>query len=335
MTFLWPWMLSSLLLVPAAIVGYVWLRRRVIHGQEPGTMDMGFGQSRWARRNLPFTLFAGALLVLLIAIARPQIVIALPRLEGTVILAFDVSNSMIANDLQPTRLDAAKVAATRFVDSQPDSIDIGVVAFSDGALILQTPTNKASDILDAIERLDTQGGTAIGDGILTSLGAIAGKPIDLGDAAAGGETEAPGSSSADISAIDIDFYGSAVVILLTDGENTSPVDPVEVAELAAKAGVRIHPVGIGSAAGAVVEVDGFNVATTLNEDLLEEIATVSYGTYHAADDAGELADIYSNIDLELSVGGQEMEVTGLLGLVGLLLLISGAVLTTLWYGRLP
>lgn len=331
MTFIWPWMMVCLLLAPAAIAGYVWQRRRRrVSAEELGTMGLGLEGARWARRHLPSILFLSALVVLLVALARPQMVIALPRLEGTVILAFDLSNSMLAEDLEPTRLEAAKTAAARFVEQQPESINIGVVAFSDGGLILQTPTNQASDVQDAVERMSPQGGTSISEGILASLNAIAGEPIDLGEATEGDESTPP-----DVSSVDIDYFGSAVIILLTDGENTAPADPTEFAQLAADAGVRIYPIGIGSPEGAVVAIDGFNVATTLNEDLLNEIATITDGVYRQAEDADQLEEIYSGIDLELTVDGEEMEVTGLLGAVSLVLLLSGGVLTILWYGRLP
>lgn len=331
MTFIWPWMLVCLLLAPTAAAGYAWLRRRRLSdADELGTIGQGSLDARRVQRHLPFSLFLSALVVLLIALARPQMVVALPHLEGTVILAFDVSNSMIADDLDPTRLDAAKTAATSFVEQQPQSIDIGVVAFSDGGLILQAPTNTTTDVMDAIERMSPEGGTSISDGILTSLNAIAGEPIDLGDA-----SQDDGSTPFDVSSVDIDYFASAVIILLTDGENTTPADPTEFAQLAANAGVRIYAIGIGSPEGAVVEIDGFNIATTLNEDLLTEIATITDGAYQGADDADQLKEIYSDIDLELTVDGEDMEVTGVLGAAGLLLLLSGGVLTILWYGRLP
>jgi Ca-activated chloride channel family protein len=331
MTFIWPWMLVCLLLAPATTAGYAWLsRRRRTQADELGTMGQGPVEGRRVRLHLPFSLFLSALVVLLIALARPQMVVALPRLEGTVILAFDVSNSMIADDLDPTRLDAAKTAAISFVEQQPQSIDIGVVAFSDGGLILQAPTNTTTDVLDAIERMSPEGGTSISDGILTSLNAIAGEPIDLGD-----PTQDDGSTPLDVSSVDIDYFGSAVIILLTDGEDTTPADPTEFAQLAANAGVRIYPIGIGSPEGAVLEIDGFNIATTLNEELLTEIATITDGAYQGAEDADQLEEIYSDIDLELTVDGEDMEVTGLFGAAGLVLLLTGGVFTILWNGKLP
>ncbi len=153
---------------------------------------------------------------------------------------------------------AAKKAARVFVADQPSSIKIGVVAFSNAGFVVQQPTRSKADVLAAIKRLSTRGGTSLGQGILTSLGAVAGKPIALDrDALEAGEAQ-PG----------VKFLGSAVVILLSDGENTARLDPLALAPVAAQAGVRIYPIGIGSPNGTTVDVDGFRIATTLDAKLL-------------------------------------------------------------------
>jgi Ca-activated chloride channel family protein len=140
---------------------------------------------------------------------------------------------------------------------------------------------------------------------------------------------------AELPPIEIEDYSSAVIVLLSDGENLSATDPLEVAQLAAEAGVRIYPVGIGSAEGAVLEVDGFTVHTQLNEQVLQEIASVTNGAYYRAEDAETLREIYRTIDLQLTVEGEQTEITSLLAGLGALFFLVGAVLSMLWFGRVP
>src|SRR5262249_55753 len=190
-------------------------------------------------------------------------------------------------DLQPTRMDAAKAAAKVFVNQQPTTIKIGVVAFNNGALTTQQPTIVKADVLAAIDRLSPTGGTSLGQGIFTAVARIAGKPVSL-----------PANATADdIANADIGFYGSAAVVLLSDGENTSGPDPVAVAQLASTAGVHIYPIGIGSPQGTVLQIGGFSVATALDEQALMQIATVTNGKYYNAQDAATLTQIYKSIDL--------------------------------------
>ncbi len=328
MSFIWPGMLVLLLVAPLLVVAYMALaRRRERRAAELAAQ--GFAPSASARRlrrlrHLPFAFFLVAVVLLLLALARPETSLSLPHREGTVILAFDVSNSMRATDFQPTRMDAAKAAARSFVAKQPKSIKIGVVAFSDGGLITQTPTAVTADVLAAVDRLAPQGGTSLGQGIFTSLNAIAGKPI----------TPTGDVTGASVDDIDIGYLGSAAVVLLSDGENNGEPDPLDVAKLASVAGVHIYPIGIGSPAGTVVEVDGFSVATALDEDLLTKIASVSDGTYFHADDAESLSDIYNRIDLQFTSETETTEVTGVVTGISVLFLVVGAALSLLWFGRL-
>ena len=180
MSFIWPAMLLLLLLIPLCIVLYVRLQRRrrrfaASYGNL-GLMQAAAGaaqrRSLGARRHIPPALFLVGLTILMIALARPQTVVSLPREEGTVILAFDVSGSMAADDLKPTRMEAAKAAARDFVQRQPRSVQIGVVAFSDSGFAVQVPTNDQEAILASINRLTPQRGTLLGQGILASLKTI-------------------------------------------------------------------------------------------------------------------------------------------------------------------
>jgi len=329
MSFMWPLMLLSLLVVPLLVVAYLALMSQRA-AETAGTSAMRLaattsGRRMGRRRHVPSAIFLVAITLLLAALARPRMVVAMPHQEGTVILAFDVSNSMIADDLKPSRLVAAKAAARTFVEKQPSTIQIGVVSFSDGGLIVQRPTNVQADVLAAIERLTPQGGTSLGEGIFTSLRAVSGKPITLDQAALEGDLES----------VDIGYFGSAVLIVLSDGENTSRPDPLVMAQVAAGAGVRVFPIGIGSREGTTVEIDGYSLATSLNEDLLKEMADVTGGAYFNAPNETELANIYDSIDLKLSTRGEKMEVTSLVAGLAALLLIAGGALAVLWFGRVP
>ena len=206
----------------------------------------------------------------------------LPRREGTVILAFDVSSSMKAKDLKPTRMAAAKQAARAFVADQPSSIRIGVVAFSDAGYVVQAPTRSHDEVLAAIGRLSPRGGTALGAG--SSRRWVRWRASRSPSTGPRWRT-APGNPGSTSS-------GSAAVVLLSDGDNTAALDPLALAPVAAQAGVRIFPIGIGSPNGAVVDIDGFQVATALDADLLRGVAKRSGGTYFSAGDATALRKVY-------------------------------------------
>jgi Ca-activated chloride channel family protein len=322
-----PWMLLALVLVPCLVVAYWWmLRRRAERAAQlasEGLVPTTAGQRvRW-RRHIPFALFALALVLVGVGVARPMVSLALPDRTGTVILAFDVSNSMGARDLEPTRMAAAKKAALAFVEQQPRTIRIGVVAFGDAAVTVLKPSNVKEDIVAAIERLSVGGGTSLGQGLFASLRAIAGKPLTLNQSALDSDT----------GQVDIGFFGSSAIVLLSDGENTSRPDPLDIAKVASTAGVPVHAIGIGTKRGTVIEVDGFNIATALDEELLKKIATVTDGTYDQAADAAALAKVYDSIDLEFKATRKPREVTALFAAGGGLLLALGGALSMLWLGR--
>jgi Ca-activated chloride channel family protein len=349
MSFIWPVMLFALLLVPLIIGLYFQLLRR----RQQTMADLGLlgmtqnrsGHDPGMRRHIPPLFFLSGLTLLLFVLARPEMNVSLPRVEGTVILAFDVSNSMTADDLEPTRIEAAKAAARAFVENQPSTIMIGVVAFSNGGLVVQPPTNVQGDILATIERLSPQSGTSLGQGIFTSLNAIAGEPIAIDETALEAialETSElvltgpeEGGPEQGLESIQIGDYSSAVIVLLTDGENTEAPDPLAIAQLAAEAGVRIYPIGIGSPEGAVVQIEGFNILTQLNEPALRQIASLTNGFYYHAEDEESLQEIYENIDLQLNISGEKMEVTSIIAGVSFVLFLIGGTLSMRWFGRIP
>lgn len=327
MTFGAPWVLVLLLAVPAVVAAYVSSRRRRARRagvlSEQGLVATSPTSKMRVRRHVPFGLFVAALTLLVVGMAQPMTTVEIPRREGTVILAIDVSNSMKADDVKPTRMDAAKAAARAFVERQPSEVRMGVVAFGDGAVAVQTPTNVHADVLRAIDRLTSEGGTSLGQALVASLGAIAGKPVTI-------NPEALASDSAEV---DIGYFGSASVVLFSDGEETSRPDPVAVAEVASAAGVRVHTIGVGTPGGAVVQIDGFSVATSLDSELLEKVASVTGGSYHEADDAAGLAEISKTIDLRFKLVAQHTEVSGLFAAAGVVLLLVGALLSIAWFGR--
>lgn len=322
-------MLCTFVFVPLIVVGYLRLHRK----RQQATLDLGplgliqdsSGFAISKRRHIPVVFYFFGLTLLIMGLARPELFVELPRVEGTVILVFDVSNSMTAEDLEPTRIDAAKAAARTFVENQPSTIRIGVVAFSNGGLVVQPPTDDQTAVLATIDRLSAQGATSLGQGIFSALNAIAGEALPI-DPAAIEEGRAT---------LDIGNYPSAVILLLTDGENTESPDPLEIAQLAAEAGVRIYPVGIGSAEGAVLQIDGFNILTQLNEAGLQDIASLTNGAYYHAEDEETLQEIYENVDLKLAVSGEKMEVTAIFAGLSVLFFLIGGVWALVWFGRAP
>lgn len=332
MEFIWPTMLFLLLLAPLGMVLYLRLqRRRARLAASFGSMGLlqAGGRRLGRRRHAPFALFLLGLTVLLLALARPQTVVSLPRLEGTIILAFDVSGSMAATDMQPNRMEAAKAAAREFVLRQPRSVLVGVVAFSDSGLSVQTPTNDQDLVLAAIGRLAPQRGTSLGEGVLKSVDAIV---ASRGEPAKIYTNLTPTPAAEPTPAID---DGSAAIVLLTDGENNVAPDPLAAAQYAAEQGVRLYPIGIGSPEGATLEVEGFTVHTQLDERLLRSMADLSQGAYFSAASPEELQTVYDSINLKLVVKPEKTEVTALVAGIGGLALLIGAALSILWLGRMP
>lgn len=334
MSFIWPAMLYLLILVPLYVLLYLYLQRR---RRRVAALYSNFGLTQTVtrgpglRRHIPVIIFLVGLTILLFSLARPQTIVNLPRVEGTVILAFDVSGSMAADDVKPTRMDAAKAAAQEFVLRQPSSVNIGVIAFSDDGFSVQVPTNDQAAVLAAIDRLNPQRGTSLGQGILASLNVLA-----TGSAQASSLdnslmlTPAPAPTP-----LPEGKYASAAIVMLSDGENNELPDPLEAAQLAADQGVRIHTVGLGSAEGIALHVNGFNVFTQLNEPLLQQISQITDGVYYHAENEQELQTIYENIDPELVIRPEKMEVTSILAGASILVLLIGGVFSLTWFSRLP
>ena len=343
MTFVWPQLLAALLLLPLGIVAYRAVEARRRHRLTNVGLGLGAGSAtgpgsapgrRGARRraSIPGILFVLGLAVLLVALARPQASVSLPHAEGTVILAFDVSDSMAADDLKPTRMEAAKAVATAFVQNQPAGVVIGIVAFSDAGLSVQAPSDDQGAVLSAISRLQPERGTSLGQGILAALSAIETEENPPPTNYYSSRSPAPSTSPAPVPP---GSDSSALIILLTDGENTQPPDPASAAQVAANRGVRIDTVGIGTAAGTTLTVGGFKVHTQLDAATLQQVAQVTGGTYIPADSAQNLTSAYADLGSRLVVKPQTIEVTAIFAGGGTLLLVLGALSSLLWLGRLP
>lgn len=332
MSFIWPSLLLLLICVPLLVLLYVrMLQRRKKFAARFGSLGLvhdARGSGPGMRRHIPAALFLGGVTILVTSLARPQATINLPRVEGTVILTFDVSGSMAADDLQPTRMEAAKVAATEFVNNQPASVSIGVVAFSDGGITVQAPTAEREKTLATIERLVPRRGTSVGNGILVSLNTIA---VDAGDPPIL-NTNSLTTPEAPLEPPQ-GWYPSAVVVLLSDGENNENPDPIATADLAADLGVRVYTVGVGSTTGAILDIEGFTVHSQLNEAILQEIAHITGGQYYYAGNEEDLRRIYSDLEPKLSVKPEEIEITSIFAGFAILIFLVGAALSLLWFGR--
>jgi Ca-activated chloride channel family protein len=277
------------------------------------------GAGRARPRPAGVWLTIAGIAVLAIAVAGPAASLPVPRESGTVILAMDVSNSMTAKDVAPSRLAVAQRAAQSFIAAQPGTINVGVVAFEEGALLTDRPTGDHAEAKAAIERLKASGGTSLGSAIIAALSAITGKAVAVG-------RHGPVPS--------IGYWPSATIVIFSDGQDEGPASATTSATaVAEKAGVRIDTVGVGTTAGTTVDVDGYHLFTALDVGALKSIARTSRGTYHAVSDASELDRIAGAIKLRLTVTRERLPLAGAFIVVALLLLAAGSVLTVVRSGR--
>ena len=257
--------------------------------------------------------------------------VSLPRQEGTVILAFDVSGSMAADDLKPTRMEAAKAAARDFVQRQPLSVQIGVVAFSDSGFSVQAPTNDQDTILAAIDRLTPQRGTSLANGILASLNTIAAvnapAPLTYSNL-----TPTPTPTPTPVPK---GTYTSAVIVLLTDGENNENPDPLAAAQTAADRGVRIYTVGIGSPTGTTLHINGFTVHTQLDEPPCSKSRRSPAAPTLTPKTNRNCARYTTPSARSLSIKPEKTEITSIFAGASILIMLIGGVFSLLWFSRLP
>jgi Ca-activated chloride channel homolog len=322
-----PWWLFGFCVLPVVVVAYVTARRRrrrrsgALAAQ--GLVVTGTESERRWRLHLPFALSVLALALLVIATARPTATITTVRRQATVVLAIDVSDSMAAKDAVPSRIAVAKEAANAFVKDQPSTVRIGVVAFGSGPVIVQRPTFDHAADLRAIRDLALGGGTSMSAGILSALDAIAGKTLKINARALAED------NSGDIN---IGYFGGATIVVISDGENTTQASPVTMARVASTAGVRIQTLGVGTATGTTVKIDGFRIATAAHPTTLKSVAAVTNGAYRQASNLAA-ADAAKSINLHFSVVSEHTEISALFALGAALLLVLGALLSLAWRGR--
>lgn len=363
MSLSWPWALLALGVVPLLLAVRWWLNRRrkrtAITVSSVALIRAALpGRTAW-RRRIPVYLFLAGLLALAGAVARPQASIAVPSNDTTILLAIDVSGSMCNTDIAPNRLAVATDAARGFVETQEGETKIGLVAFSGIAGLLVAPTTDKQSLLDAIDTLKTARGTAIGQAILTSVDAIAeinpdvaATGVDLGDIA-------PSPQPQD--------YEPDTIVVLTDGSNTTGVDPITAAQEAAARRLRVYTIGFGTTdpqqlvctadqvsgagpfggngfggggngSGSGFGGGGFGAgrggAREIDEEALTQVADLTGGRYFKAEDAEQLTDVLADLPREFGLTKQNVEISVWFMLVGFLLVTSGAGLS-LWWNRGP
>ncbi|HPU20395.1 MAG TPA: VWA domain-containing protein [Alicycliphilus sp.] len=346
MVFLWPSLLWLLLILPLLVLLYLWLlrRRKVQALAYPGLalVRQALGSRAQWRRHLPPLLFLLGLAALLLAAARPLAVLKLPSEQQTIILAMDVSGSMRATDVEPDRLTAAQNAAKAFIKELPRHVRVGVVAFAGTAQLAQLPTQSHDDLLKAIDSFQLQRGTATGNGIMVALATLfpdAG--IDI--AALGGrqamrvlpmdQVTRPEPEQKTFTPVAPGSYRSAAIIMLTDGQRTTGVDPLEAAQWAADRGVRVYTVGVGTVQGEVIGFEGWSMRVRLDEDTLKAVALRTNAEYFHAATAQDLRKVYETLSSRISVETKETEVTALMALAGAALMLLAGALSVWWFGR--
>jgi len=349
MTFLWPDFLWLLLTLPLLVLLYLWLLKRrkatALHYPSLGLVRAAMTPANRWRRHVPPALFLLALAALLLAASRPLAVLTLPSQQQTIILAIDVSGSMRAADVEPDRITAAQNAAKAFINELPRHVRVGIVAFAGSAQMAQLPTQNRDDLMSALDSFQLQRGTATGNGIMLSLAALF---PDAGiDIAALGASPRRGMRSQSLDEVyrqqdgdARDFvpvapgsYNSAAIIMLTDGQRTTGVDPLEAAQWAADRGVRVYTVGVGTVAGETIGFQGWSMRVRLDEETLKAVALRTNAEYFHAATAPELQKVYQTLSSQLTVEKKETEVSSLLALLGAMLMMIAAGLSVWWFGR--
>jgi Ca-activated chloride channel family protein len=342
MRFLSPLLLWLLLLVPLLAGGYVLLLRRrkpqAVRYASLALVKAALGPRNRFRRHVPP-------LLLLVAITRPTAVITLPSEQRTIVLAIDVSLSMRATDVEPSRMAAAQEAAKSFIHELPADVRIGIVSFAGTALLVQAPTQNKEDLIAAIDRLELQRHTAIGSGLIMALATI------FPDAGIDLESMIFGGSSRDMTrGVSLDktgkaepkpftpvapgSYGSAAIILLSDGRRTTGPDPMDAAKMAADRGVRVFTVGLGSSQGGTAGFEGWSIYMRFDEETLKAVAEVTRGSYFSAATAAELKKIYQELNTRFTMEKKETEVSALFTALAAVLAITAAGFSLLWFSRI-
>lgn len=315
MSFLAPERLLLFLALAALVVAYVVLQRRRTRFAARFTnlalLDKVAPTRPGWRRHLPAFAFALTVGLLVTGFAKPTADIRVPREQATIMVAVDVSTSMEAEDVDPNRLDAAKRAATAFVEQLPERFNVGLVSFSGSASVVVAPTTNRQDVRNGIDGLTLGPRTAIGEGVVTSLSAITSFGAQFG------ESTPP-----------------ARIVLLSDGTNTAGRSPEEAAERAAAVGVPVSTIAYGTAEGFILQ-DGQQVPVPVDGPALEELAETTGGRYYEAASSDELQTVYEDIGSSIGYRIEEREVSAWFAGIALLFACLAGVGSLLWFSRLP
>jgi Ca-activated chloride channel family protein len=318
LSFGWPLALVGLLLVPVVVGAYVWFDRRRHRVAErfanPDLLPNVVDRSPGLLRLLPLAVLLLALTLMIVGVARPHATLNVPREEATVVLAIDVSRSMKAADVEPTRIDAARAAAKAFLEEVPEKFRVGIVSFATRAVVALPPTDDRELAGRSLDALTTGEGTAIGDAVALSL--------QLGRRQRDADGSIPPTS----------------VLLISDGaQDGGIVEPQEAAERARKLGVPVYTVLLGTQDGVVEETlpGGFQriIRVPPNAETLTQIAEVSGGELFTAVDEAELKQVYDDLGSRLGSKRENREITDFFAAGSALLLVTGGALSVLLFRR--
>jgi Ca-activated chloride channel family protein len=341
MNFIFPLGLWLTLIVPILIALYIWAQRRrqkyALRYASLSLVKEALGRGPGIRRHIPPALFLASLFFMTVAVARPVTVVSMPVQEGVVILAIDVSGSMQAEDLKPNRIEAAKEAAKAFVARQGEDVSVGIVSFAGDASLVQSPTTDHDLVIKAIDRLRTQRATAIGRGILTSLDAIFENDEEIPPSVqalqrleeTGGQGPMPSAPPGGT------LNAPATIILLSDGQNNQFPAPLQIIGEAISRGIRVYTVGVGSAEGTILRLQGRQIRTRLDEATLKQIAELTEAEYFNASNSADLREVYEKLSTQLVLREQKTEVTSYLTAIAAVLSILAGAFSLLWFNRLP
>lgn len=313
LTFLWPSVLWGLLLVPVFAAGFAWsTRRRFRQSVAFPALEIvaAAGPGSRRRRLIPAGLFLGALAAAILALARPVVPMPQPANRSAVMLAIDVSGSMRSEDIAPSRLEAAKAAAKGFVAGLPRGIPVGLVTFAGDTVLVSAPTEDHERLLRAIDEITVRHRTAIGEGLLAAVGALP-------------ERTLPPHDDGALPPVSATPKPPGVVVLLSDGQNNTGIDPLAAAEWARRQQVRVYTVGIGQPLGSS---GGFMIGGPLDEATLQAVAQHTGGTYHHTSSAGALRTIYRTLSRSVGWATKPVEVTGILSALVAAVLLAAVLL---------
>jgi Ca-activated chloride channel homolog len=323
MTFQWPLMLLGLVTLPVLAAVYVWTLRRpvrapVAHTQLALLAQAVAASSPW-RRHVPAALAALALTAVILAMARPVAPLPVPAVQNTVVLSVDVSRSMLADDIPPSRIEAAKTAAREFVRAVPRGLKVGLVSFSSYATLIIPPTADRQRVLEAIDLLSTEFATAIGDGLLEAVWALPGR-----------QRPSPGASASPPQPP----VPPGTVVLLSDGQSNRGTIPQDAARVAREQDVKVYTIGVGTPEGTFLSLGGRSIWVRLDEATLQEIAEMTGGRYYHATSASELRRVYRQLSRTIGWEARPTEVSALAAGAAALLLVGAVGISLLGVHRL-